>query len=155
MSVPSPNRSPAAYRPRSISFLGHEDVGDWRIKRYAIAAARPTPGDDVIDACREITTAALPDEPDVYPAAFTIAHEGAKGCFFLLFWWVGENMLQHRMWLAASDAPAAARLSPELGPCVWDQAVVWHERNAWVRHVLADGAADLDAYIADGFAGEV
>jgi hypothetical protein len=33
---------------------------------------------------------------------------------------------------------------------VWDLSVVAHERDAWIRHVLASPATpNLDAYLAD------
>jgi hypothetical protein len=33
--------------------------------------------------------------------------------------------------------------------CVWELAIVAHERDAWVRHMLAPGQPDLDGYLAD------
>ncbi len=40
--------------------------------------------------------------------------------------------------------------------CVWELAVVWHERNAWNRFLgSARDEAALEAYLGDGFAGLV
>jgi hypothetical protein len=33
--------------------------------------------------------------------------------------------------------------------CVWELAVLEHERAAWVRHMLTPAEPDLAAYLAD------
>lgn len=62
-------------------------------------------------------------------------------------------MLMHRHCHASLDDPTrfADVASRHVGPCVWELAVQAHEREAWLRHVLANPAGpDLDAYLRDG-----
>jgi hypothetical protein len=33
--------------------------------------------------------------------------------------------------------------------CVWELAVLEHERAAWVRHILSPATPDLDGYLND------
>jgi hypothetical protein len=33
--------------------------------------------------------------------------------------------------------------------CVWELPPIQHERDAWVRHLLAPDVADLDGYLTD------
>ena len=33
--------------------------------------------------------------------------------------------------------------------CVWELPPIPHERDAWVRHLLAPDVADLDGYLTD------
>ncbi|WTV74380.1 hypothetical protein OG885_08220 [Streptomyces sp. NBC_00028] len=42
-------------------------------------------------------------------------------------------------------------IKPELPwiGCVWELPPILHERDAWVRHLLAPEVPDLDAYLAD------
>jgi hypothetical protein len=39
--------------------------------------------------------------------------------------------------------------------CVWDLSIVAHEREAWIRHVLAADVPDLNAYLDDQLDAEV
>ena len=72
-------------------------------------------------------------------------------------WWENENELHHRVFFSTSDAPARLRPATPDDPiaCVWDLSVVAHERAAWIRHVLASPAPDLDAYLADVLSGSI
>lgn len=36
--------------------------------------------------------------------------------------------------------------------CVWELPPIQHERDAWVRHLLAPDTPDLDAYLVDSLA---
>jgi hypothetical protein len=34
--------------------------------------------------------------------------------------------------------------------CVWEMAVLWHERNAWVKHILQQhNKPNINAYLQD------
>ncbi|MFC7647027.1 hypothetical protein ACFQX6_45695 [Streptosporangium lutulentum] len=47
------------------------------------------------------------------------------------------------------DPTNFVRLDRSLIGCVWELPPILHERDAWVRHMLAPGSPDLDAYLAD------
>ena len=40
--------------------------------------------------------------------------------------------------------------------CVWDLSVIAHEREAWIRHMLAKpSGVDAEGYLGDAFSGDV
>jgi hypothetical protein len=148
------------YAPRPITALGLETIDGWRIKVYGIAYDRPTPRRELVDAALEVAAARLP-HPAVtwchHGAAFLGVHDGRGVNFVFVDWWQHENELQHHVYLSPSDTPAALRpAAADVDPiaCAWDLHVLAHERDAWVRHVLArPGEPDLDAYCADVLTG--
>jgi hypothetical protein len=85
-------------------------------------------------------------------AGSLIVHRAVDATFVLLDWWIGFNMLHHQVWAAPHDVPLALQSIEETGVamCVWELAVIQHERAAWLRHVLTpDAAGRLDGYFAD------
>ncbi|OWW21020.1 hypothetical protein AYR66_17610 [Noviherbaspirillum denitrificans] len=92
----------------------------------------------------------------VYGAAFLILHEANDGSFFLLNWWTGENMLGSRVFYQAPGAESFSDFAgSRIACCVWELEVMKHERDRWVREVLAGGKGDIAAYLQGGFDGEV
>jgi hypothetical protein len=154
------------HRSRPIRFLGrHETVG-WTLKMYSISAqgerrARAA----LVEAVRALAPSVLPapavwsgpDGPDRYGIGFVIVHDAGDYCFALYDWWAGENEIHQRLYSAPLDQPEAMRPHPTPAiACVWELAVLDHERRAWVRHVLArPGGPDAGAYLRDRFEGEV
>jgi hypothetical protein len=148
------------YAVRAVSALGLWRSGEWRIKRYAIAyrgtAARPA-----LLAAAERTAARVLPTPALtstrYGVGFLGVHDGRGANFVFVDWWEEENELHHHVFLSPSDAPGALRRATSADPvaCVWDLAVLAHEREAWIRHVLAAEAAGLEAYLEDHLAGPV
>ena len=65
-------------------------------------------------------------------------HEGREGCFAIISWWIDENMLQQFVYLATNPEYRRFELFSHNGifTCVWEMAVLWFERNAWVQHVM-------------------
>jgi hypothetical protein len=168
------------HRPRPIRFLGlHETVG-WTLKVYGIAARGERPRPALVEAIRVLAPTVLPS-PAVWPGAadagdgaggsggsgggdparyglgFVIVHDAGDYCFALYDWWAGENEIHQRLYSAPLDDPDAMRPhpTPAVG-CVWELAVLDHERRAWLRHVLTrDGGPDVGGYLRDRFDGEV
>ena len=101
-------------------------------------------------------TLLLPHLPPVddrcYGVGFIGAHQGRGADFVFLGWWANENELFFHVYTANYNAPEEWLYLNTSGPlaCAWDLAVVAHERDAWVRHVLMNpGGPDLGAYLAD------
>ncbi len=71
--------------------------------------------------------------------------------------WVWDNVLHMRGAAAAQpaldcpddDMTHFMVLDRRWIGCVWELAPLVHERDAWVRHMLAPDQPDLDAYLAD------
>ena len=100
--------------------------------------------------------AALPLPPDIdggHGVAVLTMHMGLQGFWVLLDWWAHGDILMHRHFRAPVAQPEALRdvSADGFGPCVWELAVQAHEREAWLRHVLANPAEpSVEAYFRDG-----
>lgn len=144
-----------AYATRPITPFGVERFGDWRLKVYGIAYQRERPQAPLLDAARQAARDHLPT-PAVtsrrYGVGFLGAHEGREGNFVFVDWWGDETDLHHCVFYSSLDQPAALRRAEFGEPiaCVWDVAVIAHERRAWLEHVLQrqDGP-DPDGYLQD------
>jgi len=66
-------------------------------------------------------------------------------------WWDNQNELLNRVFVRVGEAESPWRDSGgAYSFCVWDLQVLWHERNAFVRHVMSpQSCPDLDGYLAD------
>jgi DNA-binding transcriptional regulator YhcF (GntR family) len=87
-----------------------------------------------------------------------VVHRGRDAIFAVLDVWVDSSMLRHHVWVASLDADETflSLASTDMAVCVWELAVMQHERSAWLRHVLReDGRPDLDGYLADVLTGDV
>ncbi|WP_328666916.1 hypothetical protein OG905_07630 [Streptomyces sp. NBC_00322] len=137
------------------------EVGGRRIKRYHVTG---DPG-GIEPAVEKAAYAMLPEllpEPDgTPPATFVVLHRGGDdGAYVNAYSWVWDNVLHFGGAAAGQpvldcpdrDPSHFVRLDradrPWIG-CVWELPPIQHERNAWVRHMLAPDRPDLDAYLAD------
>jgi hypothetical protein len=158
----------SAYRPRPISFLKLHESAGWRLKFYGIASDGEGPRPELVRTAELLVPTALPhpaahsggDDPydiDRYGVGFVIVHEAADYAFVLYDWWAGENEVHQRIFSALPNRLGAMRPhpTPAIGSAR-ELAVTDFERRAWLRHVLAapDGA-DIEAYLAEHFEGEV
>jgi len=132
----------APYHKRPIRFLNLECVGEWTIKCYSISFKNEYASEKQIQAARDripewLLQAELTRYPH-YKIATLIIHEGRDGCFAIISWWTGGNMLQLFAYIADEQVPDQFHLISDKGivSCVWEMAVLWFERNAWVRKVL-------------------
>jgi hypothetical protein len=136
--------SGAVYRPRSIRYIGREDLGDWRLKVYGIGThagdARPEFVAATLDAARE----ALPEGGG---EGFVIAHDAQTAGLGLVYWWANENEIHARFFASPLDDPSAFAPVDGTGlACVWEMEVLDFERRAWLEHVLKND--DVDGYLA-------
>lgn len=146
------------YTPRRIRFHGVRQAGDWQLKLYSVTVDGSPPEWRVFEPAVNLATDGLPSPakaPGRPGLGFLIAHAGRGAWYTVLCWWDRENELPIRVWVADQDSEAPrwrpARDSESV--CVWDLEIIWHEREAWVRTLLAgDAAVDADArYLDAGF----
>lgn len=151
------------YHPRPIRFLEVITLGNERIKLYSISCKN-----DVIDKAfinrakaqlgEWLNNKNLTGLP-VYAVSTLILHEGKEGCFAVLFWWTDENMLQLFAYYSEYTATPNFRLISDNGlvSCIWEMAVLWFERQAWVKEVLtAPHSTDgLSRYLTHHLNGDV
>ncbi|MDG4859787.1 hypothetical protein P8605_16785 [Streptomyces sp. T-3] len=134
------------------------ESGGRRIKRYHVSADPAGIAPDVEAAAYEILPELLPEPDGTPPATFVVLHRGGDtGAYLNAYSWAWDNVLH----FAGAAAGQPALDCPDLDPthfvvtkspwigCVWEIPPLTHERDAWVRHMLAPERPDLDAYIAD------
>jgi hypothetical protein len=133
-------------------------VGGYRLKRYHVTA---DPG-GLDPAVEKAAYAALPDllpAPDGTPrAGFVVVHQGNDtGASLNVYCWARDDALSFAGAVAGQpvlgcpdqDPTHFVRLTRPLIGRVWELAPMRHERDAWVRHMLAPDRPDLDGYLAD------
>jgi hypothetical protein len=114
---------------------------------------------EVEKAAYEVLPTLLP-EPDeeTPPASWVVLHRGAdNGAYLLAYSWTWGNVVEARTLSAGQPTVGTPDENPahfaDIGKpfvgCVWELAVLEHERVAWVRHVLSPDEPDLDAWVAD------
>jgi hypothetical protein len=140
------------YRPRVIRFRGLREWRDWRLKLYSVEYAAEPFAWDVFDEGLALARPALP-EPAVTNqrpgVGFAVLHQGRGVSYLVLAWWDRENELFSRTFWRPYGADSIWRVGTAgETACVWDLQVVWFEREAYLRHVLARaGAPDLESYL--------
>ncbi len=127
-----------------------------RIKRYHVTADPAGIAPDVEAAAYAMLPKLLP-EPDGTPprpssyctGAATTAPTSTRtaGCGTTSCTSAARRRAS-RSWAARTGTRALHHRPPWIG-CVWELPPILHERDAWVRHMLAPDAPDLDAYLAD------
>jgi hypothetical protein len=149
------------YTPRRVRPLGLLQIEDWRVKLHGLSA---TPGGDLEEAAREgalkAAAEALP-RPGVgggrYGVGFVIAHRSTNAYSYVVGWWSYGCLLSTAAYSARFSEPAdIARCPARQAGCVWELAVIDHERRAWTRTMLgtkADG--DVDGYLEAVLSGKV
>lgn len=149
------------YAPRPVRFNGNFVFGAWRIKLYTISIRNENVEESRINEVKvhlgEWLEKSKAYPLDTYQIATLIIHEGTEGCFLVLNWWIGENMLQNFCYLKRHGEPDFQLYSDQgMMTCIWEMAVLWHERNAWVRHILQQpDNPDVDGYLSDGLTADV
>ncbi|MEV3988080.1 hypothetical protein AB0J57_04160 [Streptomyces sp. NPDC049837] len=135
------------------------EVDGRRVKRYHVTADPSGIAPDVEKAAYEVLPELLP-EPDgtTPPASFTVLHRGGDdGAYLNTYSWVWDNVLHCSIAVAGQPSLGCPDRDPThfvplerpwIG-CVWELPPLAHERDAWVRHILAPDRPDLDAYMAD------
>jgi hypothetical protein len=148
----------ASYHERRTTLLGLEDLGGQLTKVYAIEAPGRIVTLDTWEHALHLATDQLCQDLDMGSLGLgcVILHAGGDGDYLLVHSWVEGYMSRLAIFTGPMRTPKALRpASVGLAPCVWEAAVLAHERDAYVRHVLA-GTGPLDqrlrAWGADVFA---
>lgn len=139
--------------PTRCRFLHVDDVRGWKLKTYGIAS-RPRPRPELVAAAVRAAPGILPERPDLdgaFGVGFLLVHDTPGCCQALVHWWVRPDELHQRVFVAAPEAPRS--LVPPLTAAIGhlpELAVIEHERQAFLRHVLDRPAGpDVDAYLAE------
>ncbi|WP_406010772.1 hypothetical protein OG440_35105 [Streptomyces sp. NBC_00637] len=125
--------------------LGTQRIAGHLVKAYALEA----PGRTVTEpAAREALRVAaghleLGPSRGSLGLAVVLAHAGGDGDYLLVHTWIEGHMADLAVFTGPADRPKDLRPGRSgLAPCVWEAAVLAHERDAFARHVL-DGTGPL------------
>jgi hypothetical protein len=157
----SPVRLAEPFARRSVRPLDLLTVDGWRLKVYGITYQGQRPVQTLVEAAVAAARERLPCPAvtdDRYGVGFIGAHDGRGANFVFIDWWENEDELHHHTWLSSKGHPGSLRPTTprDLTACVWDLAVIAHERAAWLRHVLARAKGpDLDGYLEDCLTGSI
>ncbi|PYE84249.1 hypothetical protein [Pseudoroseicyclus aestuarii] len=141
----------ALYRPRQMAPSGTCRIAGQPLKLYRIALeGAPLPD---LAAARALAEARLPREIEEEGGAegpgLLLLHAGEGGVWLLLMWWAHGDILCRRLLRAETPAgPFVPHDSRALMACVWELAVIDHERRAWIRHMMT-ARPDPDGWAAD------
>ena len=142
------------YRDRHTWLADRVRLAGWQLKIYGISASGAELAQDLVRRVVSQTEEVLPGAPnDGVACGFVQLHQGTEAIWLLIDLW-RHDILEHRHFRAElDDEPVFWCHRSDSGvACVWELAVICHERSAWVRHVLSRPAApDLEAYMADGY----
>jgi hypothetical protein len=147
-----------AFEEKLLASLPPIEQGGRRFKRYYVTRETAVITAEIEEAAFKQLPALLPDPDGTPPAGFLVLHRGSDGAAYLnAYSWVWDNVLHMRGAAAAQPALGCPDEDPThfmvldrpwIG-CVWELPPIQHERDAWVRHMLAPEVADLDGYLTD------
>ena len=123
----------------------------WRLKWYEMTASDAPIVSSVRHAADQQVRATLDDLPGA-GVGFALLHVGAEAVRLLCDTWHAD-VLHHSLWRAELSRPD--RFEPVAAPrptaCVHELAVVAHERDSYVNHVLDASSPDFDGYLDDAY----
>lgn len=143
----------SAYQMRPVRFLEIYPCEDWYIKIYSISIKSEKVSAQNLQKCKNEILKWLKNSEfydlETYKIATLIIHEGREGCFAIINWWIDENMLQNFVYMLKENTNDFQPFSHKgIITCVWEMAVLWHERNAWVKHILMQNEnPDITSYL--------
>ncbi|MGW1066621.1 hypothetical protein ACWD4F_19165 [Streptomyces aureus] len=158
--APAPSGVPRAatgFREKFLTVPPPIEVAGRRIKRYHVTADPAGIEPEIVRAAYATLPRLLPEPDGTPPATFVVLHRGDDSTYLCAYSWVWDNVLHFRA--AAAGQPVLG--CPDRDPahftvtqlpwigCVWELPPILHERDAWVRHLLAPEVPDLDAYMTD------
>ncbi|WP_194900122.1 hypothetical protein [Catenulispora pinisilvae] len=149
-----------SYTPRRVRPLGRLQIDDWRVKLHGLGATDGELEPAAREGARKAATEALP-RPGIgggrYGVGFVIAHRSTNAYSYVVGWWSYGCLLSTAAYSARFSDPAdIARCPARQAGCVWELAVIDHERRAWTRTMLRAGAdGDLDGYLDTVLSGKV
>lgn len=129
------------HTPRPIRFLELFRPPGWSIKVYGITHAAELPDPALVTAAKSWAAhllATVPTRHTTYGVGFLGVHDGRGMNQVFLDCWIDENELLHHIAVSPKHTPAAlADPGPDHNSvCIWDLALQWHERQAWIEEVL-------------------
>jgi hypothetical protein len=140
------------WHPRAVQPLGLWTAGERTLKAYGMRgdAAVPLPS-HLIEAAQALlqqTTLTVAGRANT-SFGFAVLHRGDEAVWLLLHWWLDGGICAQRLLRASHQEPLAfVEQDRPLMACVWELAVIDHERRAWTRTAM-NPASTPEAYLRD------
>lgn len=146
------------WSPRQVEPLGRVHAAGLDLKAYGILVdSSRALGHELTDAAHAVLDAGAGEvaETDHQGLGFTILHRGEEGIWLLLHWWLKGSILGQLLWRAdLAGHPEFQRRDRPLMACVWELALIDHERRCWTHTMMTvkpNPAAYLDDWFPHGF----
>ncbi len=145
------------YKSRKIEFIKTVAINDFNVKIYTITNRTNYESKTILEASVNSLSDWLQDAKSssivTHKHAFLIVHEAREGVLILLSWWTGENMIETKIYFSNFENPSKIEPSiydPKQLVCVWELEIFYHERKAWIEHVLSKSEnPDFENYSND------
>ncbi|HEX6376088.1 MAG TPA: hypothetical protein VFZ91_10250 [Allosphingosinicella sp.] len=143
-----------AYEPRKLTCDPVVEVQGYRIKPYRMAFPSASAEQAAAAAPAAAWLARLltpPEDPNYHGLGFSVLHVARDGVYQLIGrWYAGNNLMSEAFEVTgdiAGDRVTFTRLP--LFACIWEMAVYVHERDSWVKTIMASGRRleGADAYL--------
>jgi hypothetical protein len=147
-----------AYEERYLRTLPVIENAGRRLKPYHVNVADREIEASIVESAYAYLPKLLPAAEDETPAAgWVILHRGQASSYLVAYSWVWDNVVECRAAVAASaflgcpddDPTNFITLDRPWMGCIWETPPFGHEREAWIRHILAPEIPDVSAYLAD------
>lgn len=144
---------------RPIRFLGLQSIGEWQVKLYGISSLAEKLAPEFTPIALKLALKCLP-QPAItetrYGVAFVTIHHAEAFNQIIVDWWEHNNELRHRVFKALPSDPMSFNDITPTGEafCVWELAVICHEREAWLRQVLGE-TPNVEGYLEDVMSGDL
>ncbi|MFI9587053.1 hypothetical protein ACIHCQ_35750 [Streptomyces sp. NPDC052236] len=135
---------------RTIRTLGTQEAGGHLVKAYSLEAPGRTVTERDTAAALRIAAAHLElgRARGSLGLAVLIVHAGGDGDYILVHTWIEGHMSDLAVFTGPAGQPDQLRPGRAgLAPCVWEAAIIAHERDAFSRHIL-DGSATITNRLA-------
>jgi hypothetical protein len=140
---------------RSLAVI---NLDDRQLKRYHIDQTTRPLESEVIEAAYHVLPKILPPLEGDFTSGWVVLHRGSDtGAYIVAYSWVWDNVVEVRSYAAGqpvlgcpdTDPTNFVEVNKPWAGCVWELAVMEHERSAWARHVLLPDEPDLGGYLYD------
>jgi hypothetical protein len=142
------------YAARAIRSRGLRRPSGWQLKLYTVSHAATAVDLHDFEPGMQLAEQVLPSpavatgRPGV---GFLIAHQGRTGDYVVVGWWANENELPIRVFVRRQRGEPWRAARGDESVCVWDLEILWAEREAYVRTMLAPSGSDVAAYLKSSF----
>lgn len=137
------------YRERRTRSHGVRAISGWQLKIYSICGGSGKVDETTLGAALRHAETHVQWPEHIAKYGFLTVHVGEEGVWLLVDLWV-DDILRHFMFRAPVESPQQFGPAPDDGTlaCVWELAVIVHERSSWIANVLTNPSQpDHDAYL--------